>query len=371
MSKSVPLILLAGGGRGEHPLIADMQRVRRACARDALLRAHEAAMYDPIIVVTDDAEWGSTLRDLNVTLDLDPIDARFHFGRRLADVIHRYRLERCLYLGAAACPLLTADQLRSIAEAICDQAHAVIANNINSTDWAAIAPASIVGEWIDRLDDDNALGWVLSNDAGLEPITWPSSPATRLDIDVPIDAQIAALHPRCGLNLRRVRTELSWDTARLHAARNVIATRATRVILAGRVPSWAWAQMEKSTQCWVRVYSEERGMRAAGRLQSKQVRSLLHEHLHAVGVKQLIDDLCSMTDAMLWDTRVLWAAHGVWPNAVDRYASDLGRVEWITDPFIREFTQAVMDAPIPIVTGGHALVSGGLWALLEAMRSAP
>jgi hypothetical protein len=266
--------------------------------------------------------------------------------------------------------LLTADQFASVATAIRDQDRAVIANNINSTDWAAITPASTAGEWIERLDNDNALGWVLSNDAGLRPITWPSSPATRLDIDVPIDAQIAVLHPHCGLNLRRVVTDLGWDDARLRAARTVIATRATRVILAGRVPSWAWAQMEKSTQCWVRVYSEERGMRAAGRLQSKQVRSLLNEHLHAVGLKRLIDDLCGLADAMVWDTRVLWAANGVWPAEVDRYASDLGQVEAIGDPFIRDFTQAVIDAPIPIVTGGHALVSGGLWALLEAMKTA-
>jgi hypothetical protein len=38
-------------------------------------------------------------------------------------------------------------------------------------------------------------GWVLSNDAGLTPIAWPPSPTTRLDIDAPIDAQIAALQP--------------------------------------------------------------------------------------------------------------------------------------------------------------------------------
>ncbi len=368
MAPLVALVLLAGGGRGSHPLIAEMRRVRQACARDVLQRANESQAFDPIIVVTDDAEWASTLSDLDITLDLDPGDVLFHFGRRLAEIIRRHRLERILYVGAAACPLLTSDQLESIAEAVRHQDQTVIANNINSTDWAAITPAALVGDWIDRLDSDNQLGWVLSNDAGLKPMTWPPSPATRLDIDVPIDAQIAALHAQCGLNLKRVVAELGWDDSRLHAARDVIATRATRVILAGRVPSWAWAQMEKSTQCWVRVYSEERGMRAAGRLQAKQVHSLLNDQLHAVGLKRFVEGLCQMADTILWDTRVLWAANGLWPDEVDRYAADLGKVEWISDPFIREFTQAVVDAPIPIVTGGHALVSGGLWTLLESMQ---
>jgi hypothetical protein len=29
-----------------------------------------------------------------------------------------------------------------------------------------------------------------------------------------------------------------------------------------------------------------------------------------------------MTEAILWDTRVLWAAQGVWPGEVNRYAAD-------------------------------------------------
>ncbi len=177
------------------------------------------------------------------------------------------------------------------------------------------------------------------------------------------------LHPQCGSNLRAMVQALGWNTDRLRAVREVLKTPATRVILAGRVPSWAMAQMEKSTQCWTRVYSEERGMRAAGRLGAGQVRSLLNDHLQAVGLERFITELSSMADAILWDTRVLWAARGVWPTEVERYAADLGLVDFITDPFLRDFTQAINEAPIPIVTGGHALVSGGLWTLLESMNN--
>jgi hypothetical protein len=368
MSQPIGLVMFAGGERDTHPLLNDMQRLRQACARDALERAMAAQVYDPIIVATDDADWAGMLNDLPVSIDLDPTDRPFHFGRRLADTIELHHLQRVLYLGAASCPLLGVEQFRQIAAAACQHERAVIANNIHSTDWAAITPASIVTDWIDRLDHDNGLGWVLSNEAGLTPIAWPSSPATRLDIDVPIDAQIAALHPDCGPRLRRVVAELAWPDQRLVAAREVIRTRAARLTLIGRVPAWAWAHLEKSAQCWGRVYSEERGMRAAGRLGAGQVRSLLNEHLRGVGLQRCMADLCSMTDAILWDTRVLWAAQGVWPGEIDRYAADLGLVDTIEEPFIREFTQAVIDAPIPIVTGGHALVSGGLWTLLDSMQ---
>lgn len=368
MPDSVGLIIFAGGAPPTHPLLQAMQQIRYACAVDLVQRALEAASFDPIVIVTNDRAWANSIADQPATIDLDDDTDRFHFGRRLAEVIDRYQLERVLYMGAASAPLLPSTDLQQIVEKVRHFERVVIANNINSTDWAAITPAMIVRDWVDRLPNDNSLGWVLSHDAGLTPIAWSPSPATRLDIDVPIDAQIAVLHPHCGSNLRAVVQALQWNDDRLRAAREVLKTPATRVILAGRVPSWAMAQMEKSTQCWTRVYSEERGMRAAGRLGAGQVRSLLNDHLQAVGLERFIAELSSMADAILWDTRVLWAARGVWPTEVERYAADLGMVDTITDPFLRDFTQALNEAPIPIVTGGHALVSGGLWTLLESMN---
>jgi hypothetical protein len=367
MSESIGLIVFASGTAPTHPLLIQMHSVRQACGHDLLERAIDTRSFDPIVVVTGDRTFAGSIGQLPVTIDLDGDGGPFHFGRRLAEVIDHYQLTRFLYMGAASAPLLAAADLAQIAEAAQRHDRAVIANNINSTDWAAITPAAIVREWIDRLPSDNSLGWVLSHEAGLDPIGWPPSPAARLDLDVPIDAQIAARHPQCGLRVRAAVSQLPWDDHRLRAACEVLRTRASRMILAGRVPSWAVAQMEQTVQCWTRVYSEERGMRAAGRLGAGQVRSLLRDHLRAVGLSRFMTDLCSMTDAMLWDTRVLWAANGVWPSEEDRYAADLGLVDAISDPLIREFTQAVLDAPIPIVTGGHTLVSGGLWALLDSL----
>ncbi len=366
MSNSIALIVFAGARPPKHTLLQQMHAVRQACARDILERAL-AGDFDPVVVATGDRDFAHSIDDLSLTIDFDDDNLPFHFGRRLASLIDRFHIQRLLYLGGAAAPLLPVGEFQRIAQALRDHERVVIANNINSTDWAAIAPAAIVGQWIDRLPNDNALGWVLSHEAGLTPLAWPSSPASRLDVDVPIDAQIAAQHPACGPHLKQVMAQLSWRTDHLRAAGAVLRTPATRLILAGRVPSWAWAQVEKSAQCWTRVYSEERGMRAAGRLGAGQVQSLLYAHLQAVGLSRFMSEVCALADAILWDTRVLWAAQGVWPSEVDRYAADLGLVDSISDPFIRDFTQAINEAPIPIITGGHTLVSGGLWALLDSL----
>ena len=147
-----------------------MHVVRQACARDL------AGTRDRNPIVRSDhrrhgrSGWAASLSPLPVTIDLDGDDGPFHFGRRLAEVIDRFQLARVLYMGAASAPLLTVADLAQIAAGTRQHDRAVIANNINSTDWAAITPASIVRDWIDRLPGDNSLGWVLSHEAGLEPI---------------------------------------------------------------------------------------------------------------------------------------------------------------------------------------------------------
>ncbi len=64
----IPLVMFAGGEHRMPALLEDMCRVRRACARDVLERAIESHSYDPIILVTDDAAWATSLSDLHISV---------------------------------------------------------------------------------------------------------------------------------------------------------------------------------------------------------------------------------------------------------------------------------------------------------------
>jgi hypothetical protein len=48
-------------------------------------------------------------------------------------------------------------------------------------------------------------------------------------------------------------------------------------------------------------------------------------------------------------------------------AADLGWVEDVEDEALRQLTEAIEAAQIPIVTGGHGVVSGSLLAFLETL----
>jgi hypothetical protein len=380
MSDDLTLIIMAGGG-GETPAEQAVAGACRAAARDAIERALGAGAAERIIVATDQAAWADTLSDLPVTIDLDTpalsigegSGTPFHFGRRLAGVIGRHDVHRAFYLGGGSASLMDGATLRAVADSIRHDDGVIVTNNIFSSDWAAFVPAEAAVKCADQLRSDNSLGWVLSRTCGLTAREWLRSAATQFDLDTPTDLIIAGLD-RPDRSVRPVRSigphlsahiaALGWDDSHVRTARQTLLTPAKQVIIAGRVPQSTLALLEGRTLCWLRVFSEERGMRASGRLSGGLVRSLLADYLTLVGLGRFFAEMGELADAMFLDSRVIMAARGGWPLPADRFNSDLRRLDDIADPFLRDFTAAALAAPIPVVLGGHSLVSGGLLALV-------
>jgi hypothetical protein len=100
-----------------------------------------------------------------------------------------------------------------------------------------------------------------------------------------------------------------------------------------------------------------------------EVRSLIGGLMDRIGPAAFLRDLASMADGVIWDTRVWMAQRGPWPPASDRFSADLGWLGEIGDPALRALSEAVEAAPLPVVTGGHGVVAGGLLALLEVIES--
>ncbi len=110
-------------------------------------------------------------------------------------------------------------------------------------------------------------------------------------------------------------------------------------------------------------------MVASGRVARGEVRSMIGEMLDSWGAPEFIRRLAAMTNAVLWDTRVWMAHRGGWPPVGDRFAADLGWAEQVRDPALRDLTAAICSAPVPILTGGHGVVSGSVYALVETLET--
>jgi hypothetical protein len=325
-------------------------------------------MIGQAVVATDDPAWGDTLADLPVELDLDLAEEPFHFGRRLAGLIERYDARVVLYSGGASAPLLGVERWRQVLARLGEAQRLVVTNNLHSCDWVGFVPAVEVLPLIARQGSDNAVAWALAYEGGLPVEDLPASAATRFDLDTPADLLIAGRHPGVGLHLRRFLDGLGWEAPQLDGVLAAMAREGGSLAVVGRASAAAWAALERATRCWVRVFAEERGMRASGRQGRGEVRSLLADYLDLVGIASFFDQLAELADGVLMDNRVILAARGLWPSASDRFNSDLHRWEQVGEPFLQRFTRGAAAARVPVMMGGHAVVAGGLMALVEAFE---
>jgi hypothetical protein len=287
-------------------------------------------------------------------------------------------LERVVYAGGGALPLAGADTLERLALAVSGDAPCVYTNNLFSADIAAFYPASALKQ-IDLSAVDNDLAWLLHYRAGLPYAAAPRTLETQFDIDTPTDVAVlgqaatdAPLQARVGSYLAaylgRSRGHIAELSSVVERAAGVMATRRAQVLFAGRLSALTWRRLELNLPSQTRVISEERGMRASGREARGEARSVLGLYTDVAGPEGLVKALEQTCDAAFLDTRVLFAHRRLSPVRADRFASDALRPQDVSDPWVRELTQALAGAAIPVVPGGHSLMSGGVWALSEQVR---
>ena len=359
-------LLLMVGGWGESPIERALGGAHQAAARDLLDTLLGTNLIDRAVIATDDAAWAKSVHDLPVEVDLTSPASAFHFGRRLTQLIEHCGAQRVLYSGGGSAPLMSAKRWTNVLRQLKAADRLVIANNLHSCDWVGFTHAPDAARWIAQQSSDNGLAWILTNQAAFPCQRLAPSAATRFDLDTPIDLLIARRHPQAGAHLRRYLNALSWHHPQLEAVIEEMGREGGSLLIAGRVSEQAWGALNRATRCWIRVFAEERGMRASGRLARGEVRSLLADYVDLVGIEGFFDELGSLANGALIDSRVLLAARGAWPSAADRFRADLYQWAHITHSFLQRFTRAAAKAEIPIVLGGHSIVAGGLMALTES-----
>lgn len=380
--KPTLLLFLAGDKPEGSPLERLVAGAQNAATYDLLMHAADSGAFERAVLVTEDEEAARAASALSggppvEVLNEGPREA-FHFGRALAAAVDALGLERVVYAGGGALPLAGADTLERLALAVSGDSPCVYTNNLFSADVAAFYPASALTR-IDLPAVDNDLAWLLHYRAGLPYAAAPRTLETQFDIDTPTDVAVlrhattsAPLQARVGPNLRAYLEGSMGKIAELSTAveraAGVMATRRAQVLFAGRLSALSWRRLELNLPSQTRVISEERGMRASGREARGEARSVLGLYADLAGPDGLVRALEQTCDAAFLDTRVLFAHRRLSPARADRFASDALRPQDVSEPWVRELTKALAGAAIPVVPGGHSLMSGGVWALSEQVR---
>jgi CTP:molybdopterin cytidylyltransferase MocA len=296
------------------------------------------------------------------------------FGRRVREAVSGldgFTPDGLVVLGSGSIPLARPSDHRAFVTFAAGPADRALANNRYSADVVAIGG----GAWLADLPDlaaDNGLPRWLAETAGLDIADLRRRWRLQVDLDSPLDvllvrrAEAADARPDDDVPSAAVRAALAAVQA---ASRDP----GRELVVAGRASATGLAWLERWTASRTRALVEERGFRtrAAGQ---RPVRSSLGLLLDRDGPGAVGTLLAELGDAALVDSRVLLAHRfGAdergWPGAEDRYASDLLLPDRIADRWLNDLTRSALDAPIPIVLGGHSLVGPGLRLALGAGRT--
>ncbi len=360
-------VVIFEGGRAHTEVEERLLAVRKGVALDNTQKAMAADGVDEVILATNYPDLADRAGRLGVTINETEGTSRFHFGEHLQHVVDAYELDSVIYLGGATLPLIRVDDFSDIAEKLRRCKNVVVVNNVQSADLTAFTPGSML-QHIESPDNDNFLGFLL-REAGLRRILIQNSARINFDIDAPMDVLILQQCKNVGPSTRAALSTLDMPNDHLIRALQVIERSGhdqyAELALVGRVSPVIMSVINANLGVRLRAYSEERGMKALSREDRGEVVSLIGHFLESVGSDAFFSYLASVADVALIDTRVLMSHLNLRLPAGDRFNSDLGLVDEIENDWLREFTEAAYNAPIPVVLGGHSLIYGGLWAVLD------
>ncbi len=288
----------------------------------------------------------------------------FHFGEVLRELVQRQGLRHIFYMGGASIPFVTIQELQEICALLLRREAVIYSNNAQSADIVAFTPGSLI-QHIEPPRMDNVLAIALRDGTGVEHLLFRSTSGFLFDLDTPTDLLLLAGSPFVGARTSQRLRSLRLDLSRLEKAKAVLRGDYEEVLLLGRVGAPVIAHINNNLKVRLRIFSEERGMKALEREEKGQVVSLMGLFLEQVGPTRFMEAIASVAHCAFLDTRVLMAHLKLKLSDRERFLSDLGRWEEMSETIFQEFTRAAVEAPIPIILGGHSLVLGGLWALVD------
>jgi len=366
MGKTVSAVIFEGS-QPKSKVEEMMVRVRQAALLDNLEKMNHVPSLDRIYLYTNRPELIDPAKNLGAEVFLNSMEADdFHFGRELQAAIKEHDLDRVFCLNGAGCPLIKIDELNMICHKLLNTEQFVYTNNTQSVDLIAFT----VPEEIERAElpaMDNSLAMTLRDQLGLSMELMPHTLGLLFDIDTPSDLLVLGAGPFAGPHTRAALKSLDFNYENLDQAKAVLQEEYEDIVLIGRVGAPIIERLNALLKLRLRVFSEERGMKSLGRIESGAVVSLLGLLIDHAGLETFFNYLARVARCAFIDSRVLMYHYHYDFNDQQRFLSDLGLWQEIEHPWLKEFTRLAVECPIPVILGGHSLISGSLWALTDEL----
>ncbi|MFH1453448.1 MAG: hypothetical protein ABIH00_05665 [Armatimonadota bacterium] len=335
--------------------------------KDTISKAVNLKDIDDYFIVSNNKNFLEDVKkEFPVCTEYVNTDKRFNFGEVIKRLINKHKWEKLFYIGAGAAPLITKKELASIAQKIKKKENIIIANNFYSSDFFAVSPAKKWNKISPLPGMDNPFAYKLKQAGNLESIKVKPSLGTFLDIDSPVDLTILKMHPEKGKFIKEFLDKYDLPIKKIKKTLPFFYDPFSEVFISGRIGSIIPNFLIQKAKCRFRLLSEECGMRAWGRESRGEVFSYLGELIEKIGFGKFFKFLSKTSKAAFIDTRVLFAHKKLKVSRADRFYSDMGEYNKIKEKYAKELTYEAEMAGIPVVLGGHSLISGGLYTLIES-----
>lgn len=373
MNRLVALVF--EGGRRQGKISRWVRQAREELALSLCRKLVLSEAFDDVTLITDNPLLADRTAAIDgLSTELDSCCENYHFGARLGQALDSRPGDGFVYMGGGSGFFMTIPEIVQFAETVRDNPGAVVSNNPFSADMFGSSDSGAIAQ-LDLPPNDNAVPMIAAA-AGMRMLALESSIGSAFDVDTPSDLMILASSiPRLASSERGVLEVITSGPieaamGRLGRASDVLETELSEVALIGRVSPATVKELNARTRCRLRVFSEERSMRAFGRDVPGGARSLIGRHVEAIGPEAFFADLAWCCDAAFIDTRVLFSHMGAALSQEERFASDLGFHDRIENLAVARFVKAACEARLPVVLGGHSLVSGGVRVLATARHGA-
>lgn len=373
MNRLVALVF--EGGRRQGKISRWVRQAREELALSLCRKLVLSEAFDDVTLITDNPLLADRTAAIDgLSTELDSCCENYHFGARLGQALDSRPGDGFVYMGGGSGFFMTIPEIVQFAETVRDNPGAVVSNNPFSADMFGSSDSGAIAQ-LDLPPNDNAVPMIAAA-AGMRMLALESSIGSAFDVDTPSDLMILASSiPRLASSERGVLEVITSGPieaamGRLGRASDELETELSEVALIGRVSPATVKELNARTRCRLRVFSEERSMRAFGRDVPGGARSLIGRHVEAIGPEAFFADLAWCCDAAFIDTRVLFSHMGAALSQEERFASDLGFHDRIENLAVARFVKAACEARLPVVLGGHSLVSGGVRVLATARHGA-
>lgn len=360
--KKVDFVIFEGSVEPQSEAEEMVKDVRQAVVLHHLEQSLELEGLERKILFTGDKRLISRAQGLGVQIIKSEGD--FHFGRAFKSLINEQGVQKIFYAGGGACPMLSGGLISIILRELAETENILYANNFFSCDFVGFTPAGAINR-IEPPSSDNSLAYLLVDRAGLTRASMEPSSETLLDIDTPSDVMVLALLPDVPQGIKKTINKYNLPLERLQKVKSIFNDMDKELFVFGRVNSTLFSFLDENLLCRLRIFSEERGMKSRGRIEKGMVSSFFARAFEEWGPQKVFSCLGEICHGAVIDSRVIFAHLKKNFSASDRFNSDLGKPEYIKDPWLREFTITALEAPIPVVLGGHSMILGGLWAMAE------